>query len=597
MAEAVVKRTGYERSTPASCRVLVAEYNPITHDVLKLLLTQRGHQVDIATDGIEALAALRKNHYDVALLDVNLPGMDGLRLAETVKADADRQGTPRLIAITPDIGALLSDPKNSENFDRIIPKPLDIYQVGKIVEEQALIGRKKPAVTLPPSVPAILETKPAPKARSSSYFEDLGFQFLAWPGDIDARRLSARARQAALGDPRFDGILVKVPASIEELATIWQHKGLHVLPVIDLTGTLGAAADLDGTKLGLRDTDLLQNVVRTFQDQRERLHRDLLFTDDHSEKLLGRVFVSDRRLTACFDPQSRSLVRYNTILGPSSVTREAEKLREEGLLKREFFERFHVCGRCDSYRLNVREECSNCRSSDLAEEVYLHHFPCAFQGPEAEFRRGNDLICPKCRRELKHFGFDYDKPGSMLVCRACRHSSSEPAIGFVCLDCGAHADAESCDTRDMFSYQLTDEGTGFAEYGRSLMGQARHAVRFAELPLPLAVALNAAAKRYSEEKVPFTLVNVVYGNEREITGEHGARQFTQVRDLFLENLKGGFPANDLIVKGQSSDFALLSNTMPEQARESFPRLRERGQENLRFDLGTSFQAFGPEDFS
>jgi hypothetical protein len=149
----------------------------------------------------------------------------------------------------------------------------------------------------------------------------------------------------------------------------------------------------------------------------------------------------------------------------------------------------------------------------------------------------------------------------------------------------------------MFSYQLTDEGTGFAEYGRSLMGQARHAVRFAELPLPLAVALNAAAKRYSEEKVPFTLVNVVYGNEREITGEHGARQFTQARDLFLENLKGALPANDLIVKGHSYDFALLSNTTPKQASETFPLLRERGQENLRFDLGTSFQAFGPEDFS
>ncbi len=465
------------------------------------------------------------------------------------------------------------------------------------VEEKALTGDQQPQVARAPSVPVALKPKLTSRAKPSSFFEDLGFQFLAWPGDIDATRLSARARQAALGDARFDGILITVPSSVEELATIWGHKGLHVLPVIDLTGTLGPYADLDATKLSLRDTDLLQTLIRTFQDQRARLHRDLLLTDDPSEKLLGRVFVSDCRLAAGYDPQSRSLVRYNTILPTAAVTRAAEKLSEEGLLRREFFERFHVCPRCESFRLNVREECSNCRSSDLAEQVYLHHFPCAFQGPEAEFRRGSDLICPKCRRELKHFGFDYDKPGSMLVCRACSHSSSEPAIGFVCLDCGAHTDAESCNTRDLFSYELTDDGKGFAEYGHLLMGQARYALRFAELPLPLAVALNAAAKRYSEDKLPFTLLNITYENEREITAEEGARQFAQARELFIENLKGSLAADALVAKGTSYDFALLSNTAPEQAKESFPQLREQAQQNLRFDLGASFQAFGAENFS
>jgi len=71
----------------AGRRVLVAEDSPTTHEILKLLLTQRGHHVDIATDGEQALEALRLNRYDVALLDFHLPKMNGLRVASTVRSE------------------------------------------------------------------------------------------------------------------------------------------------------------------------------------------------------------------------------------------------------------------------------------------------------------------------------------------------------------------------------------------------------------------------------------------------------------------------------------------------------------------------------
>ena len=191
-------------------------------------------------------------------------------------------------------------------------------------------------------------------------------------------------------------------------------------------------------------------------------------------------------------------------------------------------------------------------------------FPLCLSGAESEFRRGSDLICPKCRRELSHFGFDYDRPGTMLVCQACHHTASEPAVGFVCLDCGAHADSEGCPTRDVYSYHLTEQGTGFAEYGHSFLGKARHALRFTELPIELVVALNAAAKQFNEDKTPFTLVNIFYQNEREIVSEHGARQFAQTRDLFLENIRGSLDDLDMLVKGQSYDFLLLRDIGPAQ---------------------------------
>ena len=580
----------------AGRRVLVAEDSPTTHEILKLLLTKRGHHVDIATDGEQALEALRCNHYDVALLDFHLPKMDGLRVAITAKSELHGRDLPRLIAITADLPGLLAHTGDCENFDLVIPKPLDIYRIGELLEEQAELRDQ--------SLEPERQTRPSPAratlplaVRQPFAIEGLGHDFLLWPEDIDTTRLSARAMQASLGDPRFDAILITQPISVEALTAIWERKALYVLPVVDLTGTLGRRADFDGTELSASQTERLGRLVRDFQDRRARLHRDLLFSDKLGEQLVGRMFVANRPLTAALNPSYRRLASYDVPLRRHLVQREAEALCEHGLVKREFFERFHICPSCDSYRLHVREECSQCRSSHLSEEQYLHHFRCAFQGAEADFRRGDELICPKCHHELTNFGFDYDRPGTMIVCGSCGHSASEPSVGFVCLDCGVHTDSDIAATRDVFSYQLTDQGIGFAEKGGAVLGYAREVLRFADLPLELVVALNAAAKRYNDNKTPFALVNILYRKEGEVVSEMGARQFAQARDLFIENLRNALAKPNTVVKGQSHDFALLDGIGPEQAQVDFDDLRERASRTLRVDLGAMFQAFGPEDFS
>src|ERR1700730_9752103 len=575
-------------------RVLVAEDSPTTHEILKLLLTQRGHHVDIATDGEQALEALRHNHYDVALLDFHLHKMDGLRGATTAKSALQGRDLPRLIAITADLPGLLAHTGDCENFDLVIPKPLDIYRIGQLIEEQAkLCDQQQTEIAKPgpqsAAVPGLV--------RQPFAIEGLGYDFLLWPEDIDAKRLSARAMQATLGDPRFDAILITQPVTVEALTSLWERKALCVLPIVDLSGTLGRMADFDGNELSAADTERLGRLIRDFQDRRARLHRDLLFSDKLGEQLVGRMFVANRPLTASLDPRYCHLASYDMPLRRRLVQREAEALCEHGLLKREFFERFHMCPSCDSYRLHVREECSQCRSSNLSDEQYLHHFRCAFQGPESDFRRGDELICPKCHHELTNFGFDYDRPGTMIVCGSCGHAASEPSVGFVCLDCRSHTDSDVTATRDVFSYRLTDQGIGFAEKGGAVLRYARGVARFADLPLELVVALNAAAKLYNDDKTPFALVNILYRRESEVVAEQGARQFARARDLFIENLRNALAKPNTVVKGQSHDFALLEGIGPEQAQVDFDHLRERAIRTLSVDLGAMFQAFGPEDFS
>ncbi len=173
-----------------------------------------------------------------------------------------------------------------------------------MVEEQGELSDLN--TETPPIPPTAHLATPSSAPEPKSPFESLGYTLLTWPGDIDTKRLSARAMQATLGDPRFDGILVKVHASPDALGAIWRAKALYVLPIIDLGGTLGRLADIDGSKLASTGADQLGRVIREFQDRRERLNRDLLFSEDLGEQLLGRLFVSDRPLTAGYDARSRS---------------------------------------------------------------------------------------------------------------------------------------------------------------------------------------------------------------------------------------------------------------------------------------------------
>ncbi len=576
-------------------RVLVAEDSAITHDLLKLLLKQRGHEVDIADDGLKALEALRKNDYDVALLDYHLPHMDGLQVASTLKAEAGGRRLPRLIAITADPEGLLSAEAGCENFDFILPKPLDINRVGKVVEEQADLAEQAPSAVpaSPQPRPAATTVTPAPP----SILEGLGHKFLAWPEDLDATRLSSRAMQATLGDGRFDAIAIKVPVVVDDLAIIWEHKALYALPVIDLTGSLGCMADLDASKLKADETDQIERLIWRFYEGRGRLHRDLLLSDDLEDRVLGRVFVSGKPLTATLDPGSCTCFSYNLTLKPNAAAHQAECLCERGLLEKAFVERFYVCPRCDSDRIHARKICPQCHSSNLEEEQYLQHFRCGFQGPKSQFRQGLHLVCPKCHRALVDFGVDYDQAETMIVCRNCGHSGSKSVLGMLCLDCGTNHASQSCKTRDAFTYELTDQGNGFAEYGRSFLGLFQKPLRFEELPRELILALNEAAKAFNEHQTPFTLVNIFYKNERRIRAEQGSRAFAEARNQFIENLRANLGGARLVVKGPSSyDFALLQGIGPHLAEKDFSGLRERAVDTLSVDLGATLKAFGPKDF-
>ena len=288
------------RSVPAQ-RILVAEDSPVTQDLLKLVLEQHGHTVDLVSDGEKALAALNAGSYDVALVDFHLPKLDGLEVAARFREKKANAAGPRFVAITADIKGLLGHTANCENFDDVIPKPLDLEEVLGVVERDCE-KTEAPTAKTQQSVRAT-DSPRASALRSQTY------ELLRWPEDFNSERLSARGMHASLADGSFDAIMLNEPVTVRDLSVIWTTKTLHLLPVIDMTGSLPNQADLDGSKLRIDETDEIDRLVKSFHEQRSQLHSDLIYTDDIGEKLIGRMFVCGGSLTPHYDAASDGIIQ------------------------------------------------------------------------------------------------------------------------------------------------------------------------------------------------------------------------------------------------------------------------------------------------
>jgi CheY-like chemotaxis protein len=115
-------------------RILLAEDNLINQKVMTQMLKKLGYKADIAADGLQVLQAVEHHPYDVILMDVQMPRMDGLEAAKAIRGRLSSAVQPCIIAIT--AYALEGDRKMclDAGMNNYLSKPVKLEELRSALE-------------------------------------------------------------------------------------------------------------------------------------------------------------------------------------------------------------------------------------------------------------------------------------------------------------------------------------------------------------------------------------------------------------------------------------------------------------------------------
>jgi two-component system, sensor histidine kinase and response regulator len=293
-----VEESDRERTKPARpparpLRVLVAEDTPANYKLVAALLRQRGHFPEFARDGLEALDRLQREDFDIVLMDVQMPVMDGLQATQQIRHWTDRRVSQvPIVAMT--AHAMRGDRERclAAGMDAYISKPIHAPQLLDLLEQLTSSDAQEVAST------------------------------------------GARAHPGADDHPGADAhVAVEVSANVGAAATPLpgespgQVSSLNVEPGAEPLGI-----DLEGARKRMGgDENLLRGMVQFFLDDSPRLLEQLNTALRTSEAFeVQRAAHSLKGLVANFgaDPVRELAFRIESLAREGNLA-EIESLRDQ----------------------------------------------------------------------------------------------------------------------------------------------------------------------------------------------------------------------------------------------------------------------------
>ncbi|QCO02121.1 response regulator [Azospirillum argentinense] len=154
------ERTGAPRETP-SLRVLLAEDEPVSQQAAAMLLRRAGHAVTVVGDGRAALAAVERERHDLVLMDVQMPGMDGVEATRRIRALPDGAGTKaaglRIVALTASALPGTEELCRAAGADAVLEKPLRLPALAALLERLSTDADAASAIADPEPSPPVFE--------------------------------------------------------------------------------------------------------------------------------------------------------------------------------------------------------------------------------------------------------------------------------------------------------------------------------------------------------------------------------------------------------------------------------------------------------
>jgi len=186
-----------DTETSKSLQILLAEDNQVNQKLAMRLLEKRGHHVTIASNGREALSALEKKHFDLVLMDVQMPEMDGLEatrlLREKEKSSGQHQAVVAMTALV-----MKGDRERcmAAGMDGYLSKPIRQQELDDVLDTYLALDRPSLFLSKPDDLP---ETSVCVEELLERIDGDRGFLselLVLFLGDYPAQIQSAREAMA-----------------------------------------------------------------------------------------------------------------------------------------------------------------------------------------------------------------------------------------------------------------------------------------------------------------------------------------------------------------------------------------------------------------
>ncbi|HWE74692.1 MAG TPA: response regulator [Stellaceae bacterium] len=231
LANAIVEAPRRAAAAIAPLRILLAEDNRINQKFASALLKKGGHAVDVAANGLEAVDAVRRNDYDVVLMDVQMPELDGLEATKQIRALQPPKCRVPVIALTANAMTGAKDEYLAAGMDDYVSKPI---RPEILLSKLAAIGRAL--------------DRPEPHAMDALVESPLGPDAEASPSELDMVQLDSI--ESLLGPQELQEILATYLGNADErlaqIADALAREDLTALRreahiIISTAGNIGAA--------------------------------------------------------------------------------------------------------------------------------------------------------------------------------------------------------------------------------------------------------------------------------------------------------------------------------------------------------------------
>ena len=115
-------------------KILVADDDMLNRRMMQLLLVHEGHTVDVVSNGLEAFDAVKFQKFDMVLMDLHMPVMDGIEASNRIREWEDGSERTFIVALTgsylPEEGQILFD----AGIDNYIPKPFEMKYLQRMLK-------------------------------------------------------------------------------------------------------------------------------------------------------------------------------------------------------------------------------------------------------------------------------------------------------------------------------------------------------------------------------------------------------------------------------------------------------------------------------